>query len=130
VLCVDDDAHVLAALHRQLRSRYDVTIARGGADALARLREDAPFAVVVCDLHMPDMDGLAFLATAATLSPDLVALLMSGDGEQPATEPCSMVFRRIGKPCPPPVLWSALEAALAHHASRIDPRSTPPEGRA
>lgn len=128
VLCVDDDAHVLAALHRQLRSRYDVTLARGGADALARLGADAPFAVVVCDLHMPEMDGLAFLTAAATLAPSLVALLMSGDGEHPAAEPCAAVFRRIGKPCPPPVLYGAIEAALAYRAQQADPRAAPAPG--
>lgn len=56
VLIIDDDPHVAYALGRALRG-HEVTVAASGAQGAARcLAED--FDVVVCDLTMPDVDGI------------------------------------------------------------------------
>ena len=117
VLCVDDDAYVLAALHRQLRGRYDVVLAAGATAALERLADSGPFAVVVSDLHMPGVDGLTFLAQVRAVAPRTVALLMSGGGDSvsPAAAACSGVFGVVEKPSRPEVLWASLDLAIAHH---------------
>lgn len=115
VLCVDDDVYVLAALHRQLRNRFAVTLAEGPTLGLQRLREDGPFAVVVTDLRMPGMDGHAFLAAARAIAPATVAVLMSGGAGDQADAADEGVFRRVAKPCRPDVLWAALDAAVAEH---------------
>jgi DNA-binding NtrC family response regulator len=117
VLCVDDDANVLSALHRQLRGRYDVVLAVGATAALARLADSGPFAVVLSDLNMPGVDGLTFLAQVRTVAPGTVTLLMSGGGDRvsPAAAASSGVFALVEKPCRPDVLWASLDAAIAHH---------------
>jgi len=117
VLCVDDDAYVLAALQRQLRKRFDVVLAHGAHAALARLEDAGPFAVVVSDLHMPGLDGLALLARVRAAAPDTVGLLMTGSGDEdvPAAAPDGVVFRCLTKPCPPDVLSASVDAAVAHH---------------
>ena len=119
VLCVDDDASILAALNRQLRGRYDVVMACGAAAGLDRLCDTGPFAVVVSDLHMPGMDGHAFLARARMIAPQTVAVVLTGSADSDATDavdPAGLVFRQLPKPCLPDALWAALDAAVAHHA--------------
>jgi DNA-binding NtrC family response regulator len=118
LLCVDDDASVLAALHRQLRHRYDVVLAHGAEEGLERLRDAGPFAVVMSDLHMPGLDGRAFLAEARTIAPRSVAVLMTGGAGADAglgAGPGDLVFRSIAKPCLPHVLWASLDEAVVRH---------------
>jgi len=57
VLVVDDDAASRAQLTDLLaETRYQVVVAAGGAEGLARIRE-APTAAVFLDLEMPDLTG-------------------------------------------------------------------------
>ncbi|MBN9520491.1 response regulator, partial [bacterium] len=62
ILFVDDEPNVLAGFERQLRKRYALETAPGGAEGLAALEARGPFAVVVSDMRMPGMDGARFLA--------------------------------------------------------------------
>src|SRR5215218_6666619 len=58
VMVVDDEPAVRAALERALRiERYDVRLARDGAEALALLADRSPDAIVL-DVAMPEVDGL------------------------------------------------------------------------
>jgi CheY-like chemotaxis protein len=57
ILVIDDEAAVLKAYRRLLRDRYDVVIAEGGAAGIACLARDQGFALVLCDLLMPQVDG-------------------------------------------------------------------------
>jgi DNA-binding NtrC family response regulator len=125
VLCVDDDASVLAALRRLLRGRFDVVLANGATEGLARLRDAGPFAVVMSDLNMPGIDGHAFLAEARLIAPRTVGVLMTGSCEHDVVMGpgvSDLIFRRIDKPCRPDVLWASLEAAVAHHSLDAGPR--------
>lgn len=118
LLCVDDDASVLAALSRQLRHRYDVVLGHGALAGLERLHDAGPFAVIMSDLHMPGIDGRAFLAEARLIAPASVAVLLTGSGEGSGVgehDPDDLIFCQISKPCLPDVLWAALDAAVAHH---------------
>jgi two-component system KDP operon response regulator KdpE len=59
VLVVDDDRQLLRALQITLTARgYAVVPARTGADALAAA-SDSPHDVVILDLGLPDLDGVA-----------------------------------------------------------------------
>jgi len=51
---------LLDGLRRQLRRDCDVVIAVGGRDGLARLADAGPFAVVLTDYEMPQLDGPLF----------------------------------------------------------------------
>jgi len=119
VLCVDDDPNVLAALHRQLRHRYDVVLARGAAVARERLLDSGPFAVILSDLHMAGTDGLAFLAAARAIAPHTPAILITGSEDAPTTGvPPGLVRQRLTKPCPPAELWAALDAAIGEYEAQ------------
>ena len=68
ILFVDDEPKILRAFERQLNSRFDMRTATGGALALETLRQDGPFAVVVSDLRMPELNGIQLLAKVRELS--------------------------------------------------------------
>ncbi len=114
ILCVDDEPNVLAGLERTLFDAYDVTTATSGAEALEIVEEEEPFAVIISDMRMPEMDGATFLSKARQLVPDTVRMLLTGYSEVDAAIAAindGQVFRFLCKPCPEPVLRSALSAA-------------------
>jgi two-component system, NtrC family, response regulator AtoC len=86
---VDDDPGQLALLTAQLeRSRAFTT--EGFTDsraALERVLVEPPDAVV-CDLVMPDMDGLEFTARLRTTHPTLPVIIASGRGSEKDAAAC------------------------------------------
>ena len=80
LLVVDDETRQMEALCRTLTPEgYDVTGFSVPQEALAALREQ-PFDVLLTDLMMPGMDGLALLRAALGIDPDLVGVMMTGQG--------------------------------------------------
>src|SRR4029453_4902758 len=62
ILVIDDEPSVIRALTGLLRrDGYHVGTASNGRHAMVQLQEQ-PYDVIVCDLHMPDLDGPAFYA--------------------------------------------------------------------
>jgi two-component system, cell cycle sensor histidine kinase and response regulator CckA len=82
ILVVDDEAAIISFLTRFLTSRgHAVVGASDGMHAL-RIAEQFTFDVVVCDLHMPEMDGVELIRRMRML-PSCMAtryVLSSGDG--------------------------------------------------
>ena len=58
VLLVDDDPDLLASLERLLRREFQIDTALGGKQALEKISSHGPYAVVVSDRRMPDLDGV------------------------------------------------------------------------
>jgi response regulator RpfG family c-di-GMP phosphodiesterase len=118
VLCVDDEPHVLDGLARLLRRHYAVYTAVGADAALALLAQAGPFAVVVADLRMPGLDGVALLERVRALAPETVRLLLTGQADLAAAIGAvnqGQVFRFLTKPCPVGELLGALAAAVAQY---------------
>jgi len=83
VLIVDDDPALLAALPEALRLRMagvTVDTADSGAAALDRIAA-RDYEVIVIDVKMPGMDGLALLAEIRARRPDTPVLMITGHGE-------------------------------------------------
>lgn len=78
VLCVDDNPQVLRLLKRQLGDTYDLALAQTAQDALVQMESGAPFDVIVSDLRMPEVHGLAFLKKARELYPDTERIILTG----------------------------------------------------
>ena len=71
ILVVDDEPVVQDAVRWLLRSQgYDVDIARNGEEALSRIAQQE-FDVVVSDIEMPGLNGLAVLERSRALKPNL-----------------------------------------------------------
>ncbi|MGA2564622.1 MAG: response regulator [Steroidobacteraceae bacterium] len=80
ILVVDDDAVNLRALCETLGQRgYETEGAASGEQALMTLQRQ-PFDVLLTDLMMPGIDGVALLAAALKIDPQLAGILMTGKG--------------------------------------------------
>jgi signal transduction histidine kinase/DNA-binding response OmpR family regulator/putative methionine-R-sulfoxide reductase with GAF domain len=84
VLVVDDDRAAASAIGEFLeREGYTVLAAPGGEAALKVLRE-VEVALVVTDLALPDMDGLAFVRAIGRLSPGPDVILVAAHATREA----------------------------------------------
>ncbi len=118
VLCVDDEPNVLEGLELHLARKWEVVTATGGALGLRALADRGPFAVVLSDMRMPEMDGATFLGKAREASPESVRLLLTGQADLDAAIAAvneGQIFRFLTKPCPPPRLLGAVQAAVEQH---------------
>jgi response regulator RpfG family c-di-GMP phosphodiesterase len=117
VLLVDDEVAILDGLRRQLRKKFTVYTANGGAEAL-RLLESEPVTVVVSDMRMPEMDGATFLSHVRRRNPEIVRILLTGQADTQATMAAvseGQIYRFLTKPCPPEVLVAELDSAIEFH---------------
>lgn len=80
VLVVDDEARQLAALCDTLEDTgYKTTGFTSATEALAALRE-TEFDLLLTDLTMPEMDGVALLRAAQAIDPHLVGVVATAHG--------------------------------------------------
>jgi two-component system response regulator AtoC len=80
LLIVDDEANMRHMLSMLLsRSGYTVDSAVDGRDALAKTAQQH-YDVVLCDIKMPGMDGMAFLEAAGDLTEHSTVIMMSAFG--------------------------------------------------
>jgi putative two-component system response regulator len=118
ILLVDDEPLLLDSVLRNLRAKFLLETAESGPQGLEKLKENAPFAVVVSDFRMPYMDGVAFLEKVALLSPATVRIMLTGAADlQTAIRAINQgnIFRFLTKPCPVDLLEKALQDALRQH---------------
>ena len=80
ILVVDDERNVLFTVTAILEQEgYDVDAAPSGADALEAIRHHQ-YDLVLTDLKMPGLDGLAVLEEVRKISPETVTVMMTGYG--------------------------------------------------
>lgn len=80
LLVVDDELVQMRAMCDTLDQQgYSVTGSTSPQQALQLLREER-FDLVITDLTMPDMDGIAFLKAAREMDPHLIGIVMTGHG--------------------------------------------------
>ena len=84
ILLVDDEETVRGFLKRGLElDGHAITTAIDGADALDRLTENhGAFDLLLTDIRMPIMDGIALALAAKRDYPGLTILLMTGFADQ------------------------------------------------
>ena len=76
VLVVDDEPGILSVLSALLSEHYAVTTAKDAQAALELLSSDASYDIVLCDLMMAGMTGIAFHDVLRVKHPDLVRRLV------------------------------------------------------
>jgi two-component system cell cycle response regulator CpdR len=84
VLIADDEESMRLLVSRAIAmDGHETVIAQDGAEALDILsREAGRFDLLLTDIQMPIMDGIALALTAARDFPDLTILLMTGFADQ------------------------------------------------
>jgi response regulator RpfG family c-di-GMP phosphodiesterase len=118
ILIVDDDTDLLQALRRQLRKKFDLRTAEGGKDALVVLETDGPFAVVMCDMQMPEMNGIEVLDKFKELAPETVRMMLTGNADQQTAIDAinrGNIFRFFNKPCNSEELAEGIDAGLVQY---------------
>jgi two-component system cell cycle response regulator CpdR len=122
ILVCDDEDAMRAFVARALQLDGHVTAeAVDGAHALEILAaEGGAFDLVVSDIRMPVMDGIALALTVARDFPDVVVLLMTGfaDQRERASNLEAIIHDVVTKPFPLAVIREKAQAALDARARR------------
>ena len=120
ILIAEDEESIRNLVARALRQDgHEVTTANDGAEALEVLvREKGAFELLLTDIRMPVMDGIALALAAARDHPDLTILLMTGyaDQRERAHGLDALIHDVLTKPFALVTMRSAVNGALVAHA--------------
>ena len=119
VLIVDDELNLLRSLQRNLRGKFDLTIAEGGVAGMTQILEGGPFGAIVSDLRMPEIDGLQVLGLARIVTPDTFRVMLTGNVSShlaPLGVNNKPWFQYVSKPCTTDVLCNVLNEGLDRYA--------------
>jgi two-component system, cell cycle response regulator CpdR len=120
ILVAEDEEGLRALCARALENEgHEVKTACDGADALDQLaREGEGFDLVLTDIRMPIMDGIALALSAARDHPDVTIVLMTGyaDQRERASGLDAIIHDVIAKPFTVATLRGTINEALAMRA--------------
>ncbi len=126
ILLVDDDAGLLHLLSIRLRAiGYEVQTADEGRRALDQIAQFHPH-VVVTDLRMDGMDGMALFDAVRDQDPTLPVIILTAHGTIPDAVQATQrgVFGYLTKPFDSQALLGRIRAALELHTP-ADPEAAP-----
>jgi DNA-binding NtrC family response regulator len=131
ILLVDDEERFRTNLQKMLGAQGLAATATGsGAEALAELKLH-PYDVIVLDIRMPGMDGLATLAEIKKINPGVEVIILSGHASLDAAVEIIQLggYDYLMKPCPLEELLLKIDAAYERKAEREKRtgKSPPPE---
>ncbi|EFL50944.1 response regulator receiver protein [Solidesulfovibrio fructosivorans JJ]] len=118
VLFIDDDERILAGFRRNLHGAFEVDTAVGPEAGLAKVKDNPAYAVVVSDLRMPGMDGIAVLSKVREMRPETVRVMLTGYADLEAAIAAvneGNIFRFLTKPCETSYLTGVLTAAVEQY---------------
>ena len=118
LLLVDDDPALLKLLGMRLTSEgFQVTTSDNGPDALRQLNKEK-VDLVISDLRMDEMDGLALFGEIQKRHPGLPVIILTAHGSIPEAVSATRqgVFSFLTKPVDRDALYKAIDEALAHSA--------------
>ena len=117
ILAVDDESYVLRTLSTDLRDeKFELEICADPRAALALLR-DTEFDIVICDRHMPGINGLELLTYLRKRHPNTVRLMLNDQPdkrEMLESIQTAGIFGFITKPWKLPDLKRVLGEAIKH----------------
>jgi putative nucleotidyltransferase with HDIG domain len=112
---VYDQPGILLGLERMLapmRSKWKMIFATDPAAALDSLSQE-PADVVVSDMRMPELDGVAFLREIRARWPETIRIVLSGYADQgDALRSLPVAHQFLAKPCDPDVLVAKVREAF------------------
>jgi DNA-binding NtrC family response regulator len=80
ILIVDDDAEIRKTLSILLAGAGLLVEESNGPDALRRIESEKPW-LMLLDIVMPVMGGIAVLQAAMKISPGLIVLMLTGESD-------------------------------------------------
>ena len=121
ILMVDDEEDLELLVRQRFRRRirkgeYEFLFAHNGQQALEALEENPDIHLVLSDINMPVMDGLALLGQLEETKPDVKAVIISayGDMENIRTAMNRGAFDFVTKPVDFNDLQITIEKTLKH----------------
>lgn len=114
VLIADDDPAIAEFMRRVVTGRgHTVTVTEDGA-AAARAVDMAPYDLVLADIRMPVMDGIALALKVAETRPETKVVLITGYAqEKERTRGLeAIVARLLSKPLTPEELLAVVDDLL------------------
>jgi CheY-like chemotaxis protein len=121
LIAEDEDAMRGLVARALLQHGHDVITASDGAEALDVLvRQQGAFELLLTDIRMPVMDGIALALAVARDHPDIVILLMTGyaDQRERASGLNVLIHDVITKPFTLATIRAAVDEALVVGAER------------
>ncbi|MCW7549334.1 two-component system response regulator GlrR [Photorhabdus sp. P32] len=115
LLLVDDDPGLLKLLGMRLTSEgFRVTTAESGGEALKLLTKEK-IDLVISDLRMDEMDGMALFAEIQKQQPGMPVIILTAHGSIPEAVAATQqgVFSFLTKPVDRDALYKAIDGALA-----------------
>ncbi len=126
VLVVDDEPMIGLAIRRLLHPSHEVATCLGADEALARFDRGERYDLVLCDLMMPHMTGMAFHEALSRRDSAQAAriVFMTGGAFTPAAREFLAASRHacIDKPFDPDELRAFVASRMETHAA-ADPRT-------
>lgn len=122
LLLVDDDPGLLKLLGMRLTSEgYTVSTAESGAEGL-RLLGREKIDLVISDLRMDEMDGMALFAEIQKAQPGMPVIILTAHGSIPDAVAATQqgVFSFLTKPVDKEALYKAIDDALEHTVTAGD----------
>jgi DNA-binding NtrC family response regulator len=120
ILLVDDEERFRANLQKMLGAQGFIVTAKDSGEAALTELNLQPYDVVVLDIRMPGMDGLATLAEIKKIAPGVEVIILSGHASMDA----ALKINRLGgydylmKPCPLDELLLKIDAAYEKKIER------------
>ncbi|MCE5187419.1 MAG: HDOD domain-containing protein [Planctomycetaceae bacterium] len=116
ILLIDDDPHILEGLKRMLSSISaikQIDACLSGKAALDLAKTTSGYDLVVCDLQMPQLNGVQVLEQFRTSSPGTIRFVLTGMIDHPLHHAAlRLSHQMIAKPCRPEILRELIERAL------------------
>lgn len=116
IMIAEDESSVRTLLVRAFaQDGHEVESAPDGAEALDHLAKSPPFDLLLSDIQMPLMDGIALALAAKRDHPALTILLMTGytDQRERAQSLRALIHDIVQKPFTVAEIRAAVTAALA-----------------
>jgi CheY-like chemotaxis protein len=126
VLVIDDDAAIREALGEFLSTQgYATRLAADGVGGMAAVMEDTPD-VVLLDVEMPGLNGVAALNAIRAMAPDLKIIMVSGTADTDLSKRAlaAGAFDYVTKPIDFAYLTQSLETAVM--IRRVERETTRP----
>lgn len=118
LLIVDDEAHIVSALHRLLRQEGYLILNARTADEAFELLALHQVQVIICDYQMPDVKGSEFLSMVKQLHPDVIRIMLSGFSKLDTiidTINRGEIYRYFIKPWDDEVMRNSVREAFRHY---------------
>jgi DNA-binding NtrC family response regulator len=120
ILLVDDEERFRTTLGKMLRAQgLEVTTLGSGREALEELSHRA-YDVMVLDVRMPEMDGIAALTEIKKIAPATEVIILTGHASMDAAVEIMQLggYDYLLKPCPVEDLLAKIESAYERKITR------------